>query len=884
MKRLISLGLITAFLCASTTPLMAQRGRTATPSKTKATASETRFADVRAYSDGNGVLVEWNMAAEKNSGGFYVRRIDDGVEVQASDELIDGAGLSLSSKTETGEKYKFYDPNGTSSSTYYIQNVGLDGKAITSNSVTVESVDGLESVGFESSETLAREAADKKLKGILRGESLKLPKTLAKEVSDNQSFADANTHAWVIAQPGARIGVRRDGFYRVTKAELQAAGFNVNGDPNLWQLYRQGVEQSIIVGPNGDYIEFYGRAVDTVETDLAIYFLVSGPAAGKRIATKVARPISGTVTSANYAVATEIRERTGYRNQILNGEAGNIWGGAATNLGESTFNFTLTGVDSSVAESTFEVRFQGFNFGPHSIQVKLNGQTLAPATGTDQIPFAKQYTVPTSFLNEGNNALVMKAVGSSNDFCFFDSITVGYKRKQKAEQNRLKFYTDNYRLSKLEGFSSSNIRVFDMTAEAAPVLWTNLDPFQDGATYSVRMPADRGRSMFAVEDSAVMAAALVGPNDPASLKATSNAGQLVIITYKDWATQAQNWANYRIGQGFSAKVVDVNEVFDEFNFGDSSSVAIKNFLQYAKNNWQTPPSYVLLLGDASFDGRKYLSDSGYYNFVPTHMVDTVFIETGSDDYMTDFNGDGLAEIPIGRITARDGQTVTNVLAKVMNWEQTLPTPQSRGVIFAYDCFDATNNYDFEQISVNLRNQLPGGITSTMAGRCDSTTPPATPTSVLIDAINGGKYMVNYAGHGATGSWQGGFFVNSNVAQLTNSGNLSIFTMLTCFNGYFMINNTNKSLAENLVESTNGGAVAAWASTGETTPDVQEIMATRFFNRVGQGNIIRLGDLVNDAKSVIPGGTDVRLSWALIGDPVLKVRNPSGGDRPEKQRR
>jgi hypothetical protein len=101
-------------------------------------------------------------------------------------------------------------------------------------------------------------------------------------------------------------------------------------------------------------------------------------------------------------------------------------------------------------------------------------------------------------------------------------------------------------------------------------------------------------------------------------------------------------------------------------------------------------------------------------------------------------------------------------------------------------------------------------------------------------------------------------------------------MLTCLNGYFILPTTN-SLAENLLHTTNGGAVAAWASAGKTTPDIQELMATRFFLKLGEGQIPRLGDLIRDAKSVIPGGSDVRLSWNLLGDPMLKVRIPGAPD-------
>ncbi len=48
-----------------------------------------------------------------------------------------------------------------------------------------------------------------------------------------------------------------------------------------------------------------------------------------------------------------------------------------------------------------------------------------------------------------------------------------------------------------------------MTAETAPVLWTNLNVVQEGPTYSVRMPADRGRSMYAVDDSGLQQAASI---------------------------------------------------------------------------------------------------------------------------------------------------------------------------------------------------------------------------------------------------------------------------------------------------------------------------------------------------------------------------------------
>ncbi len=878
MKRLISLCLISIVFISTGIPAFAQKGRrTVVDAKTKAPDAATRFASVRAFSDGAGVLLEWEMAVETNNGGFYVyRNGEDGPQI-VSPGLILGSAASIGAKKTEGEKYSFYDAAGDAQASYYIQSLQMDGKTLVSNTISPEYVSDLKSIGVAGSMELSRQIAESKSNGSIVSNRLDLPKTIRRDIEANQFSADPVAHRWAISQPGARIGVRREGFYRVSMAELQTAGFNVNGDASLWQLYSEGVEQAITVAAN--YIEFYGKGTDTPESDTRTYYLVSGQTAGKRIETRPARPSAGTVTSPNYLQTFIGKERVNYINQVLNGDDENYWGQSVTTVANSTYNFTLTGVDFAVADSTVDIKFQGFSFEPHTVQVILNGEPLASATGTSRTPFSKQYVVPTSFLREGSNSVQFRSLGAVSDFSLFDSISVGFARKHTATQNRLNFYTQNYRIAKLGGFSSQNVRVFDMTAENAPVMLSNLNVIPDGAGFSATIPAGRGKLMYAVEDTGLLAAVSVTANDPALLSIPSTAAQLVIISHKNFLTQAENWANYRRGQGFSVKVVEVSEIYDEFNYGVISADSIKSFLQYAEGNWQTPPGYLLLIGDSSFDSRNY-QGFGYNNLLPTKIVNTVFTETGSDDTLADFDNDGLSEMAVGRIPARDAQAVTNALTKVTVYEQAAALMSVRGVLFAYDSFDAGNNYDFLAISNRLRTRLPQSTPVTMIGRSDTPPPPDTPQTLLIGSMNTGKYLVNYSGHGSTGSWASSSFFSSNqVPQLTNAGNQSIFTMLTCLNGYFL-HVTNRSLAENLVDATNGGAVAAWASTGETTPDVQEIMATRFFSSISSGPIERLGDLINDAKTSIPGGVDVRLSWALIGDPMLKVRTASTGDRQQ----
>jgi hypothetical protein len=58
--------------------------------------------------------------------------------------------------------------------------------------------------------------------------------------------------------------------------------------------------------------------------------------------------------------------------------------------------------------------------------------------------------------------------------------------------------------------------------------------------------------------------------------------------------------------------------------------------------------------------------------------------------------------------------------------------------------------------------------------------------------------------------------------------------------------------------------------------VQQVLAVRFYQQLGQPDIKRLGDLVLDAKLYLAQHppspvNDVLNSWVLLGDPMLKIK-------------
>ena len=93
----------------------------------------------------------------------------------------------------------------------------------------------------------------------------------------------------IAAQTALKIAINREGWYRVTQPQMVAAGFNPVVDIRNLRLFVDANEVAIntsqVTGQFGssDYIEFYGRGVDTPTTDKHIYYLIAGTTPGKRV-------------------------------------------------------------------------------------------------------------------------------------------------------------------------------------------------------------------------------------------------------------------------------------------------------------------------------------------------------------------------------------------------------------------------------------------------------------------------------------------------------------------------------------------------------------------------------------------------------------------------
>jgi hypothetical protein len=385
-----------------------------------------------------------------------------------------------------------------------------------------------------------------------------------------------------------------------------------------------------------------------------------------------------------------------------------------------------------------------------------------------------------------------------------------------------------------------------------------------GSGYAVKVPGGRGatRVLLALAEGQVQHPAEINANEASTLSRSDNRADFIILTHRSFRDAVKPLADLRQSQGLETKVVDVEDVYDEFSYGAKSRDAIKQFLALAKNRWSLAPRYVLFVGDASFDPRNYQGFGGQ-DLVPTKLVDATFMETSSDDALADFNSDGIADLAVGRLPVQTVQQAQLVIGKIINYT---PGQTANTALLVADHLEG---YDFEAASNQVRSLLPAGLSVTMVNRANNPTDQVK--TAIIGGINAGPLLVNYAGHGSSEVWTGaGILSSADAGTLANGNRLPFFVSMTCMNGRFQDSN-RVSMAEALLKADNGGAVAVWASSGLTEPDGQSQMDQQLMRLLfGNGQSLTLGDAVRGAKAAT-NDMDVRRTWILFGDPTMRIR-------------
>jgi hypothetical protein len=424
---------------------------------------------------------------------------------------------------------------------------------------------------------------------------------------------------------------------------------------------------------------------------------------------------------------------------------------------------------------------------------------------------------------------------------------------------------DDKSTRRVTGFTESKIRVLDITRPDDVIEITQAIKMNNDSddTYSVDMRIQdagsrQAHKLLLFVDKSALSADAVKHNEPSDWWSQAVGADYVMISTGDLKASIEPLAQLRRRQGMVVQVADVEDLYDEFTFGRHSPLAIRDFLARAMNTWTRKPRYVLLAGDASYDPKNYLGQ-GLNDLVPTKLIDTNLMEAASDDWLADFNDDGIADLALGRLPVRTVADVNALVAKIVSYESEAQDP-ARGALLVADT-------SFESQSSKLHSLLPSGMMVATINR--SSADDATVHNKIITAINQGPRVTNFVGHGSNGVWTGGSVLSSYDAPiLTNTNRLSVFTMMTCFNGYFQ-DAYNDSLSEALLKAP-GGAIAVWASTTLTETAGQNDIDQEFYRMLFGSQNATLGDAARAAKMVTTD-PDVRRTWTQFGDPAMQLR-------------
>ena len=599
----------------------------------------------------NRVILTWKTSGEAHNLGFNVYREQAANRTRMNPSIIAGSALLMSGALpkHAGRTYGWIDPSvGLSGASYWLEDIDVNGTRTMHGPVSP-------SAAVQAADTVA--ASETRMMSQV---NQAVPVTAGTQESYPVEYyppAPVPTQSQIQKQfelashPAVKIYVKREGWHRVTQPDLVKAGLDPNVDPALLHLYAEATEQPIeITGATAGLggfgtqaaINFYGTGIDTIFSGTRIYWLVAGKTQGTRIP-QLPLSSGSNQPPANYSATVELQQRSTYFAALLTPDGQNFFGAlvSPTPVDEVLQIPHLSTTATQAAR--LEVVLQGVIAGfPHDVSVVLNGTPLGNVVFTGQQKGSLTVTIPEGVLKPWSNTVTLTAQNGDYDTSLVDYVRITYPHLYMADDDQLKFTGRAGEEIDVTNFNTPPT-VLDITDPNAPVQLTPEMTSTNGKYQiavqvpftSTNLAASSRHTLLAVADDRVAASAGVWPNHPSQWHSAQAGADIAIVTYGPFTSALDPLIKAHQTQGKSSVVAHINDLYDEFNFGERSPFAIRQFLQTANKNWKKSPSYLLLNGRASFDSRNYLG-FGTLDLVPTRIVRSPSLMTASDDWFSDF--------------------------------------------------------------------------------------------------------------------------------------------------------------------------------------------------------------------------------------------------------
>ncbi|MEI7812397.1 MAG: C25 family cysteine peptidase [Ignavibacteria bacterium] len=726
-----------------------------------------------------------------------------------------------------------------------------------------------------------------------------------------------------------KTGTAQDGIYRITYNDLSGMGISPETiDPNSFQIWNRGTQIPIFVSGNinspftlNDYIEFVGqrnmggkhREVSAPGnayneylgryTDTTIYWLTWGGAAGKR------------VRISNGSEIQTVKDTVEYYNDIIHVENNNwfdfsmaditkrespywydnkTWIEGNLGVGNRDISFNLTDVFPDKNLKLF-AKLQDYASDlmnkSHLLSISLNDIVQVYDSG-----YVNKYQqkvlsaqMNSNLLKSGGNFLRIHSypTSASLNLCVLDWSEIEYPRYINLTNRSLSFP-----LSYLGAKNERCIKVGNAVKETYSIwktgdIYTKYITIKTGDIFFIKDTLG-GNDKFAIADSqSVLTPRLYYVKKFKNLRSPNNEADYIAITNKAFSDKVNEYCDF-IARNYKVKTVniDINDIYDEFDYGQFNPESIRDFLKTTQASWKEPqPKYVFLIGDANFDYfrnvEKRASAPASPNYVPsfgTPVSDNWFV-------IWDSTGANIPQMNIGRLPVRTNDELNSYLLKHKKYLSKPYDDWNKKYLF----FSGGNFTDALQIAQfkNVNNEIINSYVKTrpiggLAHHFYKTTNPVSnfgPYSQeeIKSIIEQGGIFVSYIGHSGTQTWDNSITDPSQLNSLTGN---PLITDFGCSTARFAEPDIT-SFAELFVNNQNGQAIAYIGNASLGFTSTAQNFPALFYGTILKDSVYNISEALKLAKVKMLqkyGSSGVysvfSLTNTLIGDPIIRLPIPT----------
>ncbi|MDH3253534.1 MAG: C25 family cysteine peptidase, partial [Acidobacteriota bacterium] len=537
--------------------------------------------------------------------------------------------------------------------------------------------------------------------------------------------------------------------------------------------------------------------------------------------------------------------------------------------------FELPGVATSAGEARLDLAIMPLTGGAagssHHLAVSLNGHDIGNVGWDGTSRQILSLTADQVLLREKANELVVRSESTSatgSSVVLLDSLEVTYQRRFRAVGDELAFTTRGEKTISVTGFGSPHVFVVDVTEPDAARWVDGVRIEAESGDFGVSFEAPRPGRYLTLTAAALREPLAIEPGYDSNLRQASRRADHLIIAPREFVDVAETLAEHRRAGGLLSRVVELEEIYNEFNHGLADPEAIRAFLRIACLEWTACPRYVVLAGRGTFDPRDFrgLSD----DLVPVKFVRGVQGMTAADAVLGDVAGDdGIPEIAVGRLPVVTRGELAATIDKLIRYDEAGGGGWADWGLFAADNGDTAGQ--FAPFADRLAARWPGGVQKIFL----DDRPVSEARAELLAALDQGAGLFTFVGHGGGDRLAAeGLLRAADLVDVANAERLPVFAAATCLVNRFDIPGF-PSLGERLVLHPAGGAVAAWSPAGQSF-NAQSTRLVELFvkNLFSDGVPQRLGDAalaVARSERATGAGPFMAPLFALLGDPATRVK-------------